>query len=313
MGKALERPVVDLLGGVVRERVPYSAYLFFKYEGAGGALGFGTDPRATGWAAARQDSALDPDGIVAQARAMVGEYGFESIKLKNGILDPDLEVDAMLALRKAFGPAMPLRIDPNGAWTPATALRCGQRLQGTLEYYEDPVRGQDQMAALRRQLPGLPFATNMCTTSFADIPGSIAHHSEDIILTDHHFWGGLRAVLELNRIASTFGRGLSMHSNSHVGISFAAMTHLAAATPTLTYACDTHYPWQSDELLKGGKLPIEGGCARVTRAPGLGIEIDRDALARLHRQYLDCGLTDRDDAVEMRKVEPAWQFMPVRY
>jgi glucarate dehydratase len=313
MGKAVERPVVDLLGGAARERVPYSAYLFFKYEGAGGALGFSTDPRATGWTAVRQAAALDPDGIVAQARAMVAEYGFESIKLKSGILDPDLEVDSMLALRKAFGPSMPLRIDPNGAWTPATALRCGQRLQGTLEYYEDPVRGQEPMAALRRELPDLPFATNMCTTSFADIPGSIARHSEDIILTDHHFWGGLRAVLELNRIASTFGRGLSMHSNSHVGISFAAMTHLAAATPMLTYACDTHYPWQSDELLVGGKLPIEGGCARVTRAPGLGIEIDRTALARLHLQYLDCGLTDRDDAVEMRKVQPDWQFMPVRF
>jgi glucarate dehydratase len=312
MGKAISRPVVDLLGGVVRERVPYSAYLFFKYEGAGGALGFGSDPQASGWAAARQASALDPESIVAQARAMIAEYGFESVKLKAGILDPELEVDSMLALRQALGPQVPLRIDPNGAWTPATALRCGQRLLGTLEYYEDPVRGQEAMAALRRQLD-VPFATNMCTTSYADIPGSIAKHSEDIILTDHHFWGGLRATLELNRVAGTFGRGLSMHSNSHVGISMAAMTHLAAATPMLTYACDTHYPWQSDELLVGGKLPIEGGCGRVTREPGLGVTLDHAALARLHQAYLDCGITDRDDAVEMRKRQPDWDFMPVRY
>lgn len=313
MGKAVGRPLVDLLGGVVRERVPYSAYLFFKYEGAGGALGFDTDPNAIGWAAARQAAALDPEGIVAQARAMIDAYGFESVKLKAGILDPELEVDSILALRKALGPRVPLRIDPNGAWTPATALRCGNRLQGTLEYYEDPVRGQDGMAALRREMGDMPFATNMCTTSYGDIPGSIAKHSEDIILTDHHFWGGLRATLELSRVASTFGRGLSMHSNSHVGISMAAMTHLAAATPMLTYACDTHYPWQNDELLAGGKLPIEGGCARVTREPGLGITLDHDALARLHQAYLDCGLTDRDDAIEMRKKEPDWAFMPVRY
>jgi glucarate dehydratase len=93
----------------------------------------------------------------------------------------------------------------------------------------------------------------------------------------------------------------------------AAMTHLAAATPTLTYACDTHYPWQDDELIAGGKLPIEGGCVRVTREPGLGIALDRDALARLHRQYLDCGLTDRDDEAEMRKMDPRWTFVPVRY
>lgn len=312
MGKAIGRPVADLLGGVVRERVPYSAYLFFKHEGAGGPLGFRTDPSATGWAAARQRAALDPEGIVAQARAMIEAFGFESVKLKAGILDPDLEVDSILALRAALGPGVPLRIDPNGAWTPATALRCGRRLQGTLEYYEDPVRGQETMAALRRELD-MPLATNMCTTSYADIPGSVARHSEDIILTDHHFWGGLRATLELGRIASTFGRGLSMHSNSHVGISMAAMTHLAAATPTLTYACDTHYPWQSDELLVGGKIAIEDGCVRVGREPGLGIELDRAALARLHRAWVDCGLTDRDDEVEMRKVDPDWRFMPVRY
>lgn len=312
MGQSVDRPVVDLLGGVVRERVPYSAYLFFKYEGAGGPLGFGTDPAARGWAAARQAEALTPEGIVAQARAMMAEYGFESVKLKAGILDPELETESMLVLRRALGPGVPLRIDPNGAWTHETALRCGRRLLGVLEYYEDPVRGQAGMAALRRELD-LPFATNMCTTSYADIPGAVAQGSEDIILTDHHFWGGLRATLELNRVAATFGRGLSMHSNSHAGISLAAMTHLAAATPMLTYACDTHYPWQSDELLVGGKIAIEGGCVTISREPGLGIQLDRAALARLHRQYLDCGLSDRDDAIEMQKREPGWQFMPVRY
>ena len=86
-GKTFGVPVATLLGGIVRERVPYSAYLFYKYEGAGGELGFGTDSRATGWAAARQRAALDPDGIVAQAQAMVKEFGFESMKLKGGFFD----------------------------------------------------------------------------------------------------------------------------------------------------------------------------------------------------------------------------------
>jgi glucarate dehydratase len=40
---------------------------------------------------------------------------------------------------------------------------------------------------------------------------------------------------------------LSMHSNSHLGISLAAMVHLAAASPNLTYACDTHWPWKAAE------------------------------------------------------------------
>jgi len=82
IGKALGRPVCDLLGGPVRDRVPFSGYLFFKYEGAGGELGFGTDPHATGWSAARRRAALDPEGIVAQAKAMCAEFGFRSLKLK---------------------------------------------------------------------------------------------------------------------------------------------------------------------------------------------------------------------------------------
>ena len=91
--------------------------------------------------------------------------------------------------------------------------------------------------------------------------------SEDIILSDHHFWGGLRATLELARICRTFGRGLSMHSNSHVGISLMAMTHLAAAIPNLTYACDTHYPWQSEEVIQGGRVPFEDGGVVCRRRP----------------------------------------------
>lgn len=312
MGKATGRPVCDLLGGRARDRVDFSAYLFYKYEGAGGKLEFGIDPNATGWAAARQKAALDPDGVVAQAKAMCDAFGFKSIKLKGGAMPPDEEADAMLALQEAFGAGTPLRLDPNAIWTVDTSIRVGKRLEGVLEYFEDPTRGQENMGKVGRAV-NIPLATNMCTTSFADIPGSIQHHSEDIILSDHHFWGGLRASVELARICRTFGRGLSMHSNSHVGISLAAMAHLAAAVPNLTYACDTHYPWQSEEVVKGGRLPFDEGAIVISNEPGLGIELDRDALAQLHQQYLSCGLTERNDEVEMQKVVPGWKFQATRW
>ena len=72
-----------------------------KYEGAGGELGFGLNPNATGWDAARQKSALNPDEIVAQAKAMCKEFGFQSIKLKGGVFEPRQEVDAVLSLYAA--------------------------------------------------------------------------------------------------------------------------------------------------------------------------------------------------------------------
>jgi len=311
-GKVFGVPVATLLGGVVREKVPYSAYLFYKYEGAGGVLEFGTDPNAKGWDAARQRPALDVDGIVDQARAMVAEFGFRSLKLKGGVFEPEMEVQSLRALRSAFGPEVPIRYDPNALWTVETAIRYGRELEDVLEYFEDPVRGQQAMAEVRRSVK-LPFATNMCTTSFADLPGSVLSHSEDIILTDHHYWGGLHSSMELAAFCRSFGRGISMHSNNHAGISMAAMTHLGAAMPNLSYALDTHYPWQWEEIIIGGRLPIEDGCVSLPKGPGLGVELDRPALARAHESYLGCGLAERDDQVEMRKKLPEWTFKATRW
>ena len=311
-GKAFGVPVAALLGGVVRERVPYSAYLFYKYEGAGGALAFGTDPDATGWAAARQAAALDPAGVVAQAQAMVKEFGFESIKLKGGVFEPAQEVAAMKALHEAFGPGVPLRLDPNALWTVETSIKYGREMEGILEYLEDPCRTQEGMAAVRRALK-TPLATNMCTTSFDDLPGSVKHASEDIILTDHHYWGGLRASMELAAHCRIFSRGVSMHSNNHGGISLAAMTHLGAAMPNLSYALDTHYPWQWEDIIIGGRMKIEGGCVALPKGAGLGVELDRVALAKAADNYRRCGFTERNDEPEMQKKVPGWKFKATRW
>jgi glucarate dehydratase len=311
-GHRLGCRVADLLGGVVRDRVPYAGYLFFKYAGAGGPLGFGCGGDTVGWATARQREALDAAAIVAQALAMVDAFGFGSLKLKAGSLPPEAEVDTILALRETFGADIPLRIDPNAVWSFDTALRVSERLRGAIEYLEDPVRGQAEMARLRRALD-IPLATNMCTTSFDDLRSSVAFGSEDIILVDHHFWGGLRASMDLASVTAMIGRELSMHSNSHAGISFAAMTHLGAALPSLRYAADTHYPWQEDEIIVGGKLPITDGCVTLPDGPGLGVTLDRAALARAHERYVACGLVRRDDEIEMQKKQPGWRFQATRY
>ena len=133
---------------------------------------------------------------------------FTPIKLKGGVFEPDAEVAAMHALHEAFGPEVPLRHDPNAIWSVETAIRAGKRMERVLEYFEDPARGQANMAQVAQALD-IPLATNMCTTSFADLPGSLRLGSEAIILSDHHSWGGLRNSVALARMCQTFGRGLS--------------------------------------------------------------------------------------------------------
>lgn len=313
IGQDTGRPVCDLLGGRVRDRVDFSAYLFYKHAGAGGRFGFGMNPDAApGWQTAMQQEALDAESLVAQAQAMVAAFGFQSLKLKAGVLPPAEEVRTIALLHAAFGADVPLRIDPNANWSLATSLRCAAELEGMLEYYEDPVDGKQAMGELARQTR-LPLATNMCCVSFDDMIETLQHGSVRIILGDHHFWGGLRATVELARICRIWDIGLSMHSNSHLGISLAAMTHLAAAVPNLTYACDTHYPWQEEEIIVGGKLQFVAGALPVPTTPGLGVTIDQHELARMHQQYLDCGLTHRDDELEMQKIEPGWRALRPRF
>jgi len=311
-GKLYNRPVVDLLGGRCRDEVSFAAYLFYKTRGAGGVFGHDVDEEATGWPAARQARAETPDEIVAQAKSMCQEFGFKSIKLKGGVFPPEQEVAAIHALSKAFGTQVPLRFDPNGVWSVETSIKYGKEMEGILEYLEDPTRGQQGMAKVRQALK-MPLATNMCTTSFEDIPSSVALGSEDIILSDHHFWGGLRESVALGKICETFGKGLSMHSNSHLGISLIAMVHMAAAIPNLTYDLDTHYPWQSEEVIKGGRIKFEEGKVAVPTKPGLGISLDRNMLHRLHENYQRCGIKRRDDTSEMKKIYPDWEFKPVRW
>jgi glucarate dehydratase len=287
-GQMTGRPVVDLLGGKIRDRVAYSAYLFYKWAGS--------DPYG---------GAVDPAGIVEQARQLIGQYGFTSIKLKGGVFEPDAEVEAIRALREAF-PGYPLRLDPNAVWTVPTSLRIAKETEGLLEYLEDPTRGIAGMAEVAAQAP-MPLATNMCVVKPDDIAPAFTQKAVGVVLSDHHYWGGLRRSAELAAMCRTWGVGVSMHSNSHLGISLAAMTHLGGALPELTYAADTHTPWQLGIDVLASPLSIVDGSVAVPTGPGLGVQLDRDALARMHEDYVKCGIRERDDTGYMRSIKPGWE------
>ncbi len=309
IGKAVGRPVCDVIGGRVRDGVSFSAYLFYKHGGGGGVGGD-----------AREDEygeVLNSEACVRECRQMIGRYGFREIKLKGGVLDPDAEIASIRALREAFGPSYPLRIDPNCAWSVETSVRVGRELKEELSaggYLEDPCATLEGMGEVRRRLLAednhTPQASNVAVTSFADVPRARDLDAVQIVLSDPHYWGGMRNVQYLSHLTGVLGMGLSMHSNSHLGVSLMAMTHVAAACPNLTYACDTHYPWQTagDEIVAGGRIRFENGCVRIPDKPGLGVDLDYDQVARGRERYAKIPFRKRDDEVEMRKhVDPNWR------
>ncbi|MBO0811168.1 MAG: glucarate dehydratase [Microlunatus sp.] len=292
LGHETGLPVHALLGGKVRDTVEYSGYLFYRWAEHPDPGGPTDD-----WGAA-----IDPAGIVAQAERMASDHGFSSFKLKGGVFEPLQEVAAVRALAAAF-PGQPLRLDPNGGWTVETSLQVAADLEGIAEYLEDPTIGTPAMAEVAAKT-SLPLATNMCVTTFEEIPEAFRTGAVQVVLSDHHYWGGLQATRELAAICRTFGVDLSMHSNTHLGISLAAMTQVAATIPMLRYACDTHRPWQTEDVITEPHSFIDGRLP-VTDTPGLGVELDRDSLAALHQRWLELPeFRIRDDAAAMRRVRP---------
>jgi glucarate dehydratase len=290
-GKEVGRPLYDLLGGAVRKTIPFGGYLFYKFEKQD--LTFGPDIMG---------EVMSPDALVEQAKEFYAKYGFRSWKLKGGVLEPGLEIETMLKLREEF-PDHGLRIDPMGAWTVPTAVEVVKKLDGVLEYLEDPCRGMDAMAELSA-LIDTPLATNLVVVEFEQIIEAVKKDAVQIILSDHHYWRGATGAIHLGEICRAANLGVSMHSNSHLGISLAAMCHVAAATPNLTYDCDTHYPWSTKEIIKGGRPVFKNGTLQLPEGPGLGVELDYDAVAELHDLYNQAMVQDRDDTDEMLKYIP---------
>lgn len=314
IGKALGRPVCDLVGGRARRKVEFSCYLFYKHAGGGG---LGDDAREDEYG-----EALSPEQIVKQAKQMVSAYGFREIKLKGGVLDPDAEIASIKALREEF-PTAPLRIDPNCAWSIDTSVHVGESLKDELAnggYLEDPCAELAGMAEVRSQLRKkgieMDMASNVSVTCFPHVVEAKNLDAVQVVLSDPHYWGGIRAQQRLSHLCDVLGLGLSMHSNNHLGVSLMQMAHAAAAAPGMTHACDTHYPWQTirDEVVDGGRVPFVDGCVEVTDKPGLGVELDYDQLGRLKERYDKLPFRKRDDEAEMRKhVDPNWKRVLPRW
>jgi glucarate dehydratase len=275
-GKAIGQPVHALLGGAVRDRVEVAAYLFFRYRSKDGVGG--------------EDS---PEAIVSRAEQLVERHGLRAIKLKGGVLSPEIEMRAIRQLRERF-PDSPLRWDPNAAWSVETSIRVARRLDREgidLEYLEDPTANLEGMSQARQAVPSIPLATNMCLVSFEQLAPGIRMRSVDVILSDVHFWGGFQANQKMAAVAEAFGLGIGMHSDRELGISTAAMVHLAAALPRLTYAIDSHYHDQVDDIIAEPWIYQQGHFA-VPNGPGLGVTLDPDKVEKYHRLFLQSGATN---------------------
>ncbi|UIP33254.1 glucarate dehydratase [Stutzerimonas kunmingensis] len=313
LGQHLDVPVAALLGdGQQRDEVEMLGYLFFIGDRNRTDLGYRDESGADdAWFRLRNEEAMTPDSIVRQAEAAYERYGFKDFKLKGGVLRGEEEVEAIRALAARF-PDARVTLDPNGAWSLDEAIGLCRDLHGVLAYAEDPCgaengySGREVMAEFRRAT-GLPTATNMIATDWRQMSHTVQLNSVDIPLADPHFWT-MAGSVRVAQMCSEFGLTWGSHSNNHFDISLAMFTHVAAAAPGRVTAIDTHWIWQDGQHLTREPLKIVGGKVAVPQKPGLGVELDWDALRKAHALYKEKGLGARDDAIAMQYLIPDWTF-----
>jgi glucarate dehydratase len=271
----------DLLGGSLREEVPFASYLFFRYRDPGTGVG----------------GERSPEAVVAHARDLRDRHGFRTHKLKAGVFPPDHEVEVFRALAEAF-PEDRLRIDPNSVWSVEEAIRVGRAILDLRnDYFEDPTWGLEGMRRVRQFVP-IPTATNAVVVNFEQLAQSIRHDLVDVVLLDTTFWGGLRQAYKAGTVLETFQYGAAVHSSGELGIQLASMLHLGAALPNLGFAADAHYHHLADDIIQGGKMTYRNGAIALPNGPGLGVTLDRDKLAQYAEHYRATGgyAYDRDPA-----------------
>jgi glucarate dehydratase len=275
LGQKWGVPVSEILGGRLRDRVPFASYLFFRYANS-----------QTGKGEVRTI-----EQVVEEARLLKARYGFTSHKLKGGVFPPEYELECYRSLAIELEGDR-FRFDPNGVWSTETAIWFGRLIEQIWEmrhdYLEDPVFGMNGMRRVREKIR-LPLATNTVVVNFEQLAANILNTAVDVVLLDTTFWGGIRACVKAAAVCETFQLGVAVHSSGELGIQLATMLHLGAVIPNLSFAADAHYHHLIDDVIQGGKLKYENGAIAVPTAPGLGVKLDRDKMAEYRALYLRLG------------------------
>ena len=285
LGQAWGVPVCDIIGGRLRDHVPFASYLFFRYPSPTDGSG----------------EVRTCDQLVAEALALKASHGFTTHKLKGGVFPPEFELECYRAIADALRGDR-FRFDPNGVWSTEQAIWFGQHIEDLKnDYLEDPVFGMNGMRRAREKLR-MPLATNTVVVNFEQLAANVLHPAVDVVLLDTTFWGGIRPCVKAASICETFQLGVAVHSSGELGIQLATMLHLGAVIPNLTFAADAHYHHLLDDVIEGGKLQYCHGAIPVPTGPGLGVKLDRNRVGEYHEMFRRLGTYPYDQD----PLRPGW-------
>ncbi len=260
MGKALQTPVYNLLGGIFREKVPIA-----------GIVGFG-----------------ETEAMVKECQEWI-DLGAKSVRIKVGLgLKQDLKNAE--AVRKAIGEEVTLRVDCNQAFTRNEAIKVINALdQFDLELAEQPVAWHDLegMGIVARSVrtPIMPHETLL---DRFDALHLIQYGGAGVLGLKLDRPGGFVNVKRVNALAELNNIPCFMCSSIELGISTAAAAHLAISQKNIKLACEFSGPQTIADDIVRNPIPITDGYAKPWNEPGLGIELDEEKLKKYGRKPVIC-------------------------
>lgn len=261
VGKALNVPAYQLLGGCFRERVSVAHSLGLM----------------------EIDKAVD-EAVQAKAE------GVRTIKLKGGV-DHKRDVELIKRIRKAIGPDLNICVDANQGYPSAkVAVRIIRAMEAyDLLYMEQPVEGIDHMAEVARRVD-IPIMADESAWTGQDVLEIIHKKAADIISIYTTKPGGMFKAKQVAAIAEAAGLPCNVNGSVETGVGNAANLHLAASTGVVTYACVVPVSSPKEKAKKGiagiyyqddiitEPFAFDNGDIVVSPKPGLGIELDEDKL-----------------------------------
>ncbi|MFO1038099.1 MAG: mandelate racemase/muconate lactonizing enzyme family protein [Geminicoccaceae bacterium] len=262
-GKVAGEPLHRLLGGAVRTEIPFTEYFAFR--------------------PGREET---PEAVVDYCLAMREAHGSTYFEGKLILGDPTLEVRTVRLLREALGPTAMLRLDSNMQWSLSTARRVLRDLEPyDVRNYEDPVGSFEELAALRRH-SAIPFSSHV-----PDLRRAVALGVPDFIVTNFAVLGGIARAVRFIGACEAMGVGFWCYSGD-AGICTAAYLHVTAAMPWISEPSQSLFRWQVGDVIVGGPFRQTQNVVPVPPGPGLGVELDRAALARWHGHLCEHGPLD---------------------
>jgi len=252
IGKALNKPVYELLGGKVRDQIEI-AY----------ALGI-----------------LDIEETKEKI-LQIKEEGFRTLKTKGG-KDVVFDIKRAKAMREAGGDYFEFRVDMNQGYDTLQALRYLRGVEDyELQFIEQPIKINkfDDLKMLRERTT-TPIGINEDCYVPNNMFEMLKRGCIDIAIVDLEPVGGISELIRLHSIAEEADLPLAHHCGWDMGVKLAAILQATSTMPAFTYPMDSTYQAHGDDVL-AKKIQIKDGCYVVPEGPGLGVEVDEEKLKYL--------------------------------